>query len=78
MMGRKGFQPTKAPWKWKQVSFAADCLGGDGQELGDICSLCGDDYAECGCPGPTQDKHEYKEVGGVLYARRTSSDSDGY
>lgn len=34
-----------------------------------ICTICAGDYADCGCPGPTMDDHEYLEVDGVLYAR---------
>lgn len=56
--------------EWKQVSFAADCLGGDDDEPGDECSICGLEYSnECACPGPTQDDYEYEERDGVLYAR---------
>ena len=59
---------------WKQVSFAGECLGGDENELGDICSLCGLDYCEeCECPGPTEDGYEYDERDGVLYARRVGN-----
>jgi len=55
---------------WKQVSFAADCLGGDADELGNECSICGLDYGnDCQCPGPTQDGYEYAEIAGILYAR---------
>jgi len=54
---------------WQKVSFASDCLGGDGDELGYECSICTLDYTECGCPGPTQDGYEYKEFNGELYAR---------
>lgn len=54
---------------FKRVSFAADCGGGDEDELGDVCSICGQDYTECECPGPTMDEMEYREFGGVLYAR---------
>lgn len=56
---------------WKQVSFAGECLGGDDDECGDICSVCGEDYSECDCPGPTQDGMEYQEFNGILYARPT-------
>lgn len=48
---------------WKRVSFSAEA-----DEDGN-CALCGEEYAECGCPGPTQDGYEYTEVEGVLYAR---------
>lgn len=56
---------------WRLVSFAGDCLGGDEDELGDICAVCGLDYCdECQCPGPTQeDEYEYLEVEGTLYAK---------
>lgn len=57
------------PPGWQRVSFAADCGHDDDGELGSTCSLCGHDYAECGCPGPTMDGYEYREFGGVLYAR---------
>jgi hypothetical protein len=45
--------------------FSADC-DTDGN-----CPACGTDYAECACPGPTQDDlYEYREVDGVMFARR--------
>jgi hypothetical protein len=53
--------------KWLPVVFAADC-DDDGN-----CPRCGIDFAECDCPGPTQDGFEYMERDGVLYARRESS-----
>lgn len=43
--------------------FSADC-DDDGN-----CPVCGIDYGDCGCPGPTMDEMEYREVNGVLYAR---------
>lgn len=50
---------------WKPVVFAADC-----DEDGN-CPVCGDiDYAECPCPGPTEDDVEYRELDGALYGRR--------
>lgn len=48
---------------WKRVVFAADC-DDDG-----FCPGCGDDFSDCGCPGPTMDECEYREIKGVLYAR---------
>jgi hypothetical protein len=55
---------------WKKVSFAADCgIDPETGELQDECSVCGDSYVDCGCPGPTMDDHEYREIRGVLYAR---------
>jgi hypothetical protein len=59
------------PRGWKQVSFAGDCLNFDGEldELGDQCSICGLDYSDCECPGPTHDEvTEYKTIDGVLFA----------
>ena len=36
-----------------------------------ICHQCGNEYADCPCPGPTMDdEYEYKEEGGELYARK--------
>jgi len=49
---------------WLPVVFAADC-----DEDGN-CPVCGIDYAECLCPGPTEDDVEYDERDGVLYGRR--------
>lgn len=53
---------------WRQVVFAEQC---------DLCPCCGeawcaqceDHYAECSCPGPTQDNMEYRTIDGVLHAR---------
>lgn len=45
--------------------FAAEC-----DELGN-CPVCGIDYADCPCPGPTmEEEYEYRVVRGVLMARR--------
>jgi len=60
--------------QWKIVSFAADCIQSpeweNTDELGDLCSVCGLDYAEeCQCPGPTQDGYEYQYFGDLLMAR---------
>ncbi len=50
--------------EWKRVVFSSEC-----DEDGN-CPHCGVDYADCRCPGPAQDDlYEYKERGGVLYAR---------
>ena len=51
---------TKA--KWQKVVFAADCVD-------DLCPHCKIDYAECPCPGPTQDGYEYEERNDGMYAR---------
>ena len=51
------------PGGWKRVVFSAEC-----DEFGD-CPICGIDYTECDCPGPTQDGIEYKTIDGILYGR---------
>lgn len=49
---------------WRPVVFSADC-DADGN-----CPLCKIDYAECPCPGPTQeDEFEYSSIRGILMAR---------
>jgi len=51
--------------EWQIVVFSADC-----DEDG-TCPVCGADYSECPCPGPTmEDEYEYEEHDGVLFARR--------
>ena len=63
--------------KWGEpVVFASDCKCGCGEDEceGDcgcdlVCARCGGEYAECGCPGPTQEGYDYDERGGILYAR---------
>ena len=49
---------------WRRVVFGVE-VGDDGE-----CPVCGGEYAECPCPGPTMDDHEYKMVGDVLMARQ--------
>ena len=54
---------------WKRVVFAGDCRPCDlcGEPL---CEKCAVHYADCACPGPTQDdKYEYSEIDGLLWAR---------
>lgn len=58
---------TRWYW-WKRVSFSGDC-DEDGR-----CSLCGEDYVECECPGQTQDGYEYIEFDGTLYAREVEGE----
>ena len=49
---------------WQRVVFAAEC------EPDGICPVCGVDYADCPCPGPTmEEEYDYREVNGVLWAR---------
>ena len=38
-----------------------------------ICPVCDDHYAECACPGPTEDDVEYVEDCGVLFGRIKSN-----
>lgn len=55
---------------WSRVSFASDV-----DPETDACSLCGVDYAECPCPGPTMDDYEYRLTDdGVLEARTLMAD----
>lgn len=60
---------------WKRVSFYGDAKHEDGCDGPDCCtcdprcSVRGELYGECPCPGPTMDDHEYRERRGVLYAR---------
>ncbi|MHC2400217.1 hypothetical protein ACVMGC_004761 [Bradyrhizobium barranii subsp. barranii] len=50
--------------EWKPVVFAAEC-----DEDG-CCPVCKTiDFADCPCPGPTQDGYEYKETRRGLFAR---------
>jgi len=53
---------------WKRVIFSAEC-----DEFGN-CPECGIDYADCGCPRPTQDECEYREVDGIMYGRMADSE----
>ncbi len=49
---------------WRRVVFSFEL------DEDDNCPVCGTDYAECPCPGPTQDDlFEYEEFDGVMYAR---------
>lgn len=54
--------------KWKRVVCAADCT--PCPDCGEpVCPKCAEHYADCECPGPTMDDHEYREHNGVLQAR---------
>lgn len=55
---------------WQRVIFSSDC-----DDEGN-CPVCEIDYADCGCPGPTQEEtYEYETLGEdeVLYARPWTS-----
>ena len=57
---------------WKKVVFADECIYEDWDDDREmpICPECEIEYAECKCPGPTQDDiYEYTEIDGKLYAR---------
>jgi DNA (cytosine-5)-methyltransferase 1 len=49
---------------WQRVVFDHEC-DADGN-----CPLCGTDFADCGCPGPTSEGWEHEVRDGVLLARR--------
>lgn len=50
---------------WRRVVFSGEC-DADGN-----CPICEIDFADCDCPGPTQeDEYEYRERGFVLMARK--------
>jgi len=54
---------------WMRVVFADDCKPCDmcGEP---VCHTCQVHYAECDCPGPTQDDmYEYEVIDGVMMAR---------
>lgn len=54
--------------EWKKVVFLGDCETDDDDVF--VCPECGEEYAECDCPGPTmEDEYEYQEIDGILYAR---------
>lgn len=48
---------------WRRVSYAVDC--GECDE----CSICGEHYPDCPCPGPTQDGWDYQDFHGVMFAK---------
>jgi hypothetical protein len=61
-----------APEGYTKVVFASDCIyqDWDTEKECPVCPVCSVDYAECDCPGPTQDDlFEYLEVDGILYAK---------
>jgi|WetSurMetagenome_2_1015567.scaffolds.fasta_scaffold63145_4 hypothetical protein len=56
------------PKGWKTVKFLGDLLNSETEEA--LCPDCGIDWADCDCPGPTQDGIEYVEVDGVMFGRQ--------
>jgi hypothetical protein len=66
---------AQKPSEWIKVVFAADCIYEEWDEERDCptCPECGGDYSECPCPGPMmEDEYDYKEINGVLFARKKS------
>ena len=57
--------PTKT--EWTRVVFAADC------DEDDNCPICGIDFGDCPCPGPTQEGWEYRVRRGILEARKVGA-----
>lgn len=61
---------------WQLVVCAADCAPCfDCDEP--VCPVCSEHYADCECPGPTQDdEYEYRfDSAGVLWARPRSDEA---
>lgn len=54
---------------WDTVDFRPVQFSGDCDEDGN-CPVCGIDYAECECPGPTEDGVVYAETGSGLFGLR--------
>ena len=56
--------------EWAKVVYKHDCFPCKSCEE-PICPKCQVHYAECNCPGPSQDdEYEYKGFNGIEYARR--------
>lgn len=55
---------------WKLVVFASDCKLCEMCEE-PVCYICDEHYADCDCPGPTQDEVVYEEFDKILYGRFT-------
>lgn len=62
--------------EWKKVVFASDCRACEA--CGEpVCPTCHDHYADCECPGPTQDDmYEYREDKDILMARELPDDDE--
>lgn len=63
--------------KWIKVVWAADCIYEDWDDDCECptCPECGELYSECEHPGPhMEDDYEYKEIDGVMYARKLNND----
>jgi hypothetical protein len=55
---------------WRRVVFASDCV--ECECCGEpFCLHCSEHYADCECPGPTQDDlYDYQERDGVMLATK--------
>lgn len=62
---------------WRKVCFAMDVCEWDSEteELCDECTICGLDYCDSPCPGPTEDGLEYEERPTGMWARRISEEN---
>ena len=57
---------------WKKVCHAIDVCEWDSEnnELTDRCTVCGLDYSDSPCPGPTEDGWEYQYLPTGMWARK--------
>jgi|DEB0MinimDraft_3_1074331.scaffolds.fasta_scaffold26803_3 hypothetical protein len=57
---------------WMKVCFAVDVCerDSDTNELTDYCTICGLNYCDSPCPGPTEDGWEYEERSTGMWARK--------
>ena len=70
-----GANPTSSTIEstdWKKVCFAMDVCEWDSEtnELTDYCNICGLNYCDSPCPGPTEDGWEYEERATGMWARK--------
>lgn len=58
---------------WTKVVYACDCPTCEccGEP---VCVACDTHYADCDCPGPTQDGYDYRLRRGVLEAALQDDD----
>ena len=70
-----GANPTSSTIEntdWMKVCFAMDVCewDSDTNELTDYCTICGLNYCDSPCPGPTEDGWEYEERATGMWARK--------
>jgi len=58
--------------EWQRVVFAWEC------DEFDNCPVCGTDYTDCPCPGPTMDEEEWEYLwrDGMLMARKRDDEQE--